>query len=513
MKKINIITLGLFSAAALMTSCSESFLEVESFTQDFVDTYYTTEEHIGQSLVAAYSPMQWNDWNGSQYNPQNLMSDLMADDVYPGGNGPSDNEFYHLMANYSAIPTNCMSGMWSNMYSGVKRCNDLLKYAEASKGDISEENYNSWTEQARILRAYYYNMLWKFWGNIPFFFENLEAPFKAPQLKADEVYEKVITDLEGALTMNAIPTRWDDDNLGRVNKYTGYMLYAEMVMYQNDESRYGKALTFMNEIIGDAGYSLLPDFADLWQSKNEWNSETIFDVMYSDNQTNRGWGAGDAIFAGGTVFPRLCGCPQAFTDLGSDDGWGFSPVREATWNLFTENDTRRDASIMDVRALTDAMGADFKPRYQNTGFWNGKYYAYSKNVENALGDKQLNYNNNLRIYRYSETLLNAAELELKVNSDAAKAANYVNQVRKRAGVSELSTVDLDAILNERHLEFVGEGKRYWDLVRTGKAASVLVASDEMGGLWRNKAWTENKKYLPIPYTEMSADPALEQNNY
>ena len=48
MKKINIITLGLFSAAALMTSCSESFLEVESFTQDFVDTYYTTEEHIGQ---------------------------------------------------------------------------------------------------------------------------------------------------------------------------------------------------------------------------------------------------------------------------------------------------------------------------------------------------------------------------------------------------------------------------------------------------------------------------------
>ena len=48
----------------------------------------------------------------------------------------------------------------------------------------------------------------------------------------------------------------------RVNKYTGYMLYAEMAMYQNDETRYSKALTFMNEIIGDAGYSLLPDFAD-----------------------------------------------------------------------------------------------------------------------------------------------------------------------------------------------------------------------------------------------------------
>ena len=74
----------------------------------------------------------------------------------------------------------------------------------------------------------------------------------------------------------------------------------------------------------------------------------------------------------------------------------------------------------------------------------------------------------------------------------------------------MTSVSIDDIINERQKEFVGEGKRYWDLVRTGKAAQVLVP-DEYG--YRTKSWTENKKYLPIPDVEMSSDPNLVQNNY
>ncbi|MBQ8655632.1 MAG: RagB/SusD family nutrient uptake outer membrane protein [Prevotella sp.] len=510
MKNFNILAIGLLSGLTVMTGCKDSFLEVESHTQDFVETYYTTEEHISQSLVAAYSPMEWNDWNGSQYNPQNVMSDIMGDDIYPGGQSATDNQYWHLMANYSAIPTNCMAGIWSNMYSGVKRSNDLIKYANESRDVLTDAEYNEWTSEARVLRAYYYNMLWKFYGNIPFYFENLSAPFFAEQLQADQVYENVIADLEEVLALKALPTKWDDDNLGRVNLYTGYMLYAEMVMYQNDESRYQKALGYMNEIISDSEYDLVADYASIWESTGEWSSESIFEVNYTDNMSVRGWGSGDAIIAGGTVFPRLCGCPYAIGELGTDDGWGFAPVRAATWNMFAEGDTRREGSILDVRAYTEG-NSEFTPRYENTGFWIGKYYAYSKNVARASGDKQLNYNNNLRIYRYAETLLNAAELLLKTGGAASTATDYVNRVRTRAGVEALSNVTVDDVLNERHLEFVGEGKRYWDLVRSGKAASVLVASNEIDGLWRNKAWTADKKYLPIPYTELAADPNLTQN--
>ena len=70
-----------------------------------------------------------------------------------------------------------------------------------------------------MLRAYYYNNLWKFWGNIPFFTDNLEAmPYTAPQLKADEVYENVITDLKDVLDKNLLPMKADESELGRVTQ-------------------------------------------------------------------------------------------------------------------------------------------------------------------------------------------------------------------------------------------------------------------------------------------------------
>ena len=70
---------------------------------------------------------------------------------------------------------------------------------------------------------------------------------------------------------------------------------------------------------------------------------------------------------------------------------------------------------------------------------------------------------------------------------------------------------IDNIIEERRLEFVGEGKRYWDLIRTGKAASVLVP-DEYG--YRTNTWSANKKYLPIPQGEIdAAQGTLTQNNY
>ncbi len=74
-----------------------------------------------------------------------------------------------------------------------------------------------------------------------------------------------------------------------------------------------------------------------------------------------------------------------------------------------------------------------------------------------------------------------------------KAKDYVNVIRRRAGIAELGAVTVDDVINERHLEFVGEGKRYFDLVRTGKAATVLVP-DSYG--YRTNSWTESKKVYP-----------------
>lgn len=134
----------------------------------------------------------------------------------------------------------------------------------------------------------------------------------------------------------------------------------------------------------------------------------------------------------------------------------------------------------------------------------------AENNVDAGFDNNLNYNNNYRYYRYAETLLNAAELILRTGGSASTAAGYVSDIRERAGLSRVASVTIDDVIQERNLEFVGEGKRYWDLVRTGKAATVLVP-DEFG--YRTNSWAPNKKYIPIAQAELDSDPALKQNDY
>ena len=167
MKQIKYFPIALLAVATLTTGCKDSFLEVESPTQDFINTYFTNDEHVQEALVAAYDPLEWPDWGG-QYTPVNIMSDIMADQIWVGGADKTDNQFWHFMMNYEAIPTNCMSWLWSVAYSGVKRSNDVLTYIGWAGENIPQESAVSYEAQARVLRVFYYNWLWKFWGNIPY---------------------------------------------------------------------------------------------------------------------------------------------------------------------------------------------------------------------------------------------------------------------------------------------------------------------------------------------------------
>lgn len=153
----------------------------------------------------------------------------------------------------------------------------------------------------------------------------------------------------------------------------------------------------------------------------------------------------------------------------------------------------------------------YEHRYQDTGYFLGKYIGKSENNKDQSADDDLNFNNNLRVYRFAETLLNAAELIVRTGGDTGEASRYLNEVHHRAGLADDVPPTIDNIVQERRLEFVGEGKRYWDLVRTGKAASTLVP-DKYG--YRTNTWTESKKYLPIPQSEIdAAQGTLTQNNY
>lgn len=505
MKRYNkYIMLGVLSVSLLTTSCSDSFLEVDSKTDETIDTYFTTDEHIQEAVVAAYDPLHWPDWGMNQYNPVNIMSDIMADDLWVGGADKNDNQYWHLMMNYSALPTNCMTGIWSVAYSGVKRSNDVLKYIGWAGNNLTEKNATYYQAQARVLRVFYYTWLWKFWGNIPYYESNLVAPYIAEQLKADQVYENIITDLEGAIALDAFPMKETSNNYGRVTKAMAYMLYAEIVMYQNDETRFPKALQYMQEIINSGEYDLEADYTGIFKESGEWSKESIFEINYKDDQAARSWS--NPLTAGGTVLPRLIS-PSGWADGtdGHDNGWGFIPVRKETYERYSNNDVRRGATCWNAAAV-----GKYNPRYQDTGFFLEKYVAHTGDNKDQIADADLNYNNNLRIYRFSETLLNAAELIVR-GAGSGNAKEYLNRVHKRAGLIMDVEPTLDNIIEERHLEFVGEGKRYWDLIRTGKA-SIVLTPDSYG--YRTNVWTPNKKYLPIPQSEIdAAQGTLTQNSY
>ena len=486
-----------------MTSCGDSFLEVSNPTGENLEDYYTTDEHINEALNAAYDPLHWPDYAFDKYDALTVDGEIMGDDFWVGGENLTDMENWQKLFNYKGDANNTLVTLWKSDYSGVKRCNDVLKYLGWAEKNLTPANKASYEMQARGLRVYFYNNLWHYYGNIPFYLENLEAPYTAPQLSADQVYGKLITELEAVINSNVLPMRWDDKNAGRISQAMCYMMYAEMVMYQNDRARYPQALQYMQAIIGDTNdYDIVDDYASIWKETGEWCKESIWEINYESRIAERDWGNPTGI--GGTVLPTLIS-PHDWP--GGDglnqgaEGWGFMPVRQSTYDMFSANDKRRDATIWNTNGYT------YTKRTKDTGLWLEKYRAYS---DNCVGPSSanINYNNNLRIYRVAEAYLNAAELLLETGGDASLAKDYVNTIRRRAGIAELGAVTKDDVINERHLEFVGEGKRYFDLVRTGKAATVLVP-DEFG--YRTNSWTPSKKYIPIAQAELDSDPALNQN--
>ena len=492
------------AAMPFISSCTTEWLEVAPNQNENIEQYYTTDAAIQEALVAAYDPLHWYDYFYT-YNDIKIQSDVLSDQCLPGGGDPTDAKENKAMFNFNIVPTQVMNGNYSTSYSGVKRCNDVIFYINNyAKDALTPENKAFYEAQARLLRDFYYKELWKWWGNIVYYTENLSGNFLGTQYTADEVYNFIITDIEEVIAMNALKWKSETSKLGQVTTPTAYMLYAEMVMYQNDKSRYPQALNYMKEIINSSEYSLYPDFAALWDVEQEWCSESIFEINYSDAAGNRDWSWANG--PGGSVSPKILGARNYNQADGfHTDGWGWCTVRHSWYDRYEAADVRRDASIWTPEEGSYQIGD------QDTGHFIGKYAPRIDGNVNATADKSLNFNNNIRVYRYAEVLLNAAELVVD-GAGSGDAQGWLNEVRARAGLGSI-TANKENIIEERAFEFLGEGKRYWDLIRTGLAPTVLVPSDEVVND-RTGRYTDNKKYIPFPQSEIDqASGTITQNPY
>ena len=511
MKRIQIILAALVLSVSV--SCTADFLDVDPTTEIPEKDYYDDYETLLKGLMAAYAPLQWPDFVFGEYGPLTFVSDVMSDDVRVGGANETDIPYLQLMRKFSATPNYTPSVLWVVFYSGVYRANTVLQYVDTAEG-MSGSTRSRIKAEAYVLRAYYYTWLWKLFGNVPYYERNPTGPdYLIDQLTADGVYAKIIGDLDAALTGSGLPKVVKSAELGRFTRAAAQMLRANVVMYQQDASRYATVLTDMREIIGSGLYSLRSDFAGLWTDSGEWGSESIFEVNYTDSPSSRTWE--NPTKAGGTVFPTLIGINGYSGPEWDTGGYGFEPVEEALYNAYEGDDTRRDATILNfAKYRQQHPEATYTPRYDDTGYFNRKYLGRADGHDKYTGNvPEMNFRNNYRVWRYAETLLIASELIVRTNGDQDEADGYLNQVRARAFgmkpddaafAAKRRTATLDNLLLENRLEFALEGHRFWDLVRCGKAGEVLGS----------RGYTDAKKHLPIPQSEIDqAHGTLKQNPY
>ena len=494
--------LAIAVAGLVLTSCGEDFLTAHATHQGEAGAE-ATENAILSYLTATYQPLLMDSYANYNYNHILLLSDLRSDDIYKGGGDAGDQSWMYHLSLFQIPASESPSGIWSLYYTAIARANNTVLAIDNAVGfdtDAAKARLAGYRAEALFLRADYLHHLWKLFGNIPFFTEPLEDPFMAVQKSADEIYACIMSDIADAETAAAqagseFPLYTNGTGKqARANLAALYMLKARVVMYQKDQSKYNEVAADMAKIISDGSYVLV-DFDDLWTGAdaNDFTRESIFETnQISDGK--RDWG--NAWAGCGTNLPAYIS-PNELNDPVFCGGWGFGPVRQATWDMYEAGDVRREGSINQFAA------GSYGARFQNTGLFQKKYAARTA-LRSPIGTVDLNYPNNLILFRYAETLLNYAELVgcLGATASAGVAAqDCLDAVRSRAGVAPIP-VSLDNIKAERRKEFVGEGMRFWDLIRWGDAQTVLTENDTQNQSVRTFDPAKDK-YLPIPQSEMS----------
>lgn len=487
----------LFSVLFL-ASCSDSFLEVTPVGRVLESNYYQNQEQAFEALVAVYDVLQWNDQGGfTMFRP---LLDVASDDCFAGGSDASDQPSWVAWDAFTLNPNlGPQWGFWNKYYRGIYRANLFLEKIEGIEGVTPQFKARTIAE-VKFLRAKYYFDLVRLFGRVPLITSTLSSDeyYTVNQTDGSEIYPFIETELNAAITN--LPETVSGSELGRVTKGAAQGLLGRVILFQNDNGKMGTAATALEDVINSGIYSLEPNFGDIFLISNEYGVESVFEISYSDN-SNANWGQFGSGVGEGNVGIQFVGM-RDYSGPTFATGWGFSPVSPNLVTAMT-GDPRFEHTIIDASAL---QGASYTQGYQETGYFVRKYAPLQANTAGA-GEIPLNWANNVREIRYADVLLMAAEALVRSGGDEAKARGYVNQVRARVGLAAITSSGnalLEDIYTERRLELACEGQRFFDLIRTGKAATALASDGFTAG---------KNEVLPIPQTEIDlSNGALTQNS-
>ena len=237
--KFSIIA-ALIASGMTFASCGDSFLESLP-TDKLADGGTATESSINSGLAATYQILLFDSYANGSYESSVYIPDIMSDDVYKGGGDANDgmNGMNYAVSQFTATSNLTLAGSWNIYTSGFARANSVINACATIESPSAKvKQYNA---EGHFLRAYYLYMLWRYFGNIPFFTEPLTGAtgYTAPQYKADEIYQQIIEDVNVACEAGVLPMYNNNPvDAGRVNRAAAMMLKARVVMYQKDQSKY-----------------------------------------------------------------------------------------------------------------------------------------------------------------------------------------------------------------------------------------------------------------------------------
>ncbi len=503
MKTIKILSIVLI--IAILPSCSKWVDFDPKKVYQITDLEYLKSESDYRSLaVGVYSPLQW-------LNQMVPVGDMVTDNSVSGGESASDVPSLQQIDDFTYYPINStLSDLWQSAYEGVNRANYMTQYKNTNPSGqvIDFAGKESLYGEMYFLRAYYYFSLVKMFGDVPLFIErrltltDTKSLTRSP--KAD-VYKQIEIDLTNAISV--LPAFQNEK--GRVTRYAAQALLGKVYLYQK---KYDAAATILEKVITTNAFSLVPDFGSIFLPGGENGPESVFEIQYTNSTATYDWG--HVTRGQGNYSVQQCGIRglSGSNAMPYAPGWSTNLPTQNLSAAYTVGDKRKDVTVLDIAAYAAANPtynvAYQEAPYKNTGLYNQKYLPRKGETS---GQIELNYSNNFRTIRFADVLLMAAEANNKATAaNDTKAKTYLNLVRRRAfgdqlhDVTATGTTLYDAILNERRLELAMEGERFFDLVRTGKAASALGPLGFVTG---------KHEVFPIPQTEIEVSNLTQNPGY
>lgn len=413
-----------------MTSCGDSFFDLEPASSVTIDKVYKTASDYNVAVIGCYAKLQ------SQVNFYTECCEYRSDNLSLGAPTAGTQDRYDI-DHFTEKPSNgILSSYWANFNNNVYRCNLLLDQIDGA--NFAENLKKQYKGEAMFIRALNYFNMYRIWGGVPATKHVVSAAeaLKVARYSDEQMFDLIAGDLKEIVDNNYLPETYSSADMGRATSGAAKALLGKVYLTFH---KWTEAKDILSQLIGK--YQLVSPIAQVFNVDNKNNNEIIFAVHFNKEIEGEGH----------SYWYNLTNA--------SDD----TNQTSSLLNTFPTGDTRKD--------LITYVQVEKTVRLMN------KFYDTKSPTFKTVGNDQI-------LLRYADVLLMYAEALNEIQYDASEgslALKYLNAIRQRAGISNLTAKQLPTqekfrkgILVERQREFPYEGQRWFDLVRMGFAKSVMA---------------------------------------